>query len=123
MGLQWCPRDPVFRINDHVIRAHLLVPIEYQQTFEAMHVHIATPPGVFSEIIAEDDREVTTIAADPSLWISDDDPNSFEYRLDCAVHGVPEDTPVILMVEETWAGTCETFEGTADGFSVRRVLA
>lgn len=122
MGLQWCPRDPEFRINDQVIRAHLLVPIEYQETFESMDVHVEHPVGAEVEILREDDRERTTFYGNPDLFQDPSDPNQFQYVLEGAVRGVPPDTPILLMIEETWNGTCKTVAGEASGVRVTRAV-
>lgn len=122
MGLQWCPRDPEVRINRHVIRIHLLVPIKYQDVFTSMDVHIEHPVGADVEILREDDREVTTFYGNPDLFINDEDPNNFQYAVEGAVRGVPADTPIIMMIEETWNGTCKTVHGQASGLRVQRVV-
>lgn len=120
MGLQWCPRDPEVRIGEQQIHLHVLVPIEHQNHFTQMDVHFSYPPGREFVIERQEEREVTTGCADSSL--RDEGDVGFEYAVACSVHGVPPGTPMRVMIEEPWNGTCKTYDGSASGLTVERWL-
>lgn len=114
MGLQWCPRDPLVRVNDQVIGFFGMIPIQYQNRFDEMKFRITVPKGAKTEVLYIEDQATVEFVEESGQRSR----GEMEITCEFSVTGnVPADAIAQLFVVAPWHGSCQTFTGEAGGLT------